>query len=92
MLEHFHMDWQSPPLIAVYIWSVFALAIGATMALRFLIRQGQAARAASLIYLVPPTSALMAYLAFGERLDWMQVVGFAVAGCGVALVQFTRAT
>ena len=91
LLEHLHMDWQSLPLIAVYVWSVFALAIGATMALLFLIRQGQAARAASLIYLVPPTSALMAYLGFGERLGWMQVLGFVVAGCGVAVVQFKRA-
>lgn len=74
-------------LIAVWIWSVFALAIGATMSLLFLIRKGQASRAASLIYLVPPISALMAYAGFGEAIHLVQIAGFAVAAFGVALVQ-----
>jgi drug/metabolite transporter (DMT)-like permease len=76
-----------PALIAVWVWSVFALAIGATMALLFLIRKGQASRAASLIYLVPPVSALMAYAGFGEAIHLIQIAGFAVAALGVALVQ-----
>jgi drug/metabolite transporter (DMT)-like permease len=74
-------------LLAVWVWSVFALAIGATMALLFLIRKGQASRAASLIYLVPPVSALMAYVGFGEAIHLIQIAGFAVAASGVALVQ-----
>jgi drug/metabolite transporter (DMT)-like permease len=86
VLEHGHVNWQ-PALIAVYVWSVLALAVGATMALLFLIQRGQAARASSLIYLVPPVSAAMAYVAFGETITTIQIVGFLVTAIGVALVQ-----
>jgi drug/metabolite transporter (DMT)-like permease len=86
LLERAQIEF-APALIAVWVWSVFALAIGATMALLFLIRKGQASRAASLIYLVPPVSALMAYAGFGEAIHLIQIAGFAVAASGVALVQ-----
>jgi len=77
----------SVPLVAVYLWSVFALAIGATMTLLYLIQKGQAAKAASLIYLVPPVSALMAWFGFGEPIGWALIAGFAVTALGVWLVQ-----
>jgi drug/metabolite transporter (DMT)-like permease len=85
-LEHGDVNWQ-PALIAVYAWSVLALAVGATMALLFLIQRGEAARASSLIYLVPPVSATMAYFAFGETISAIQIAGFVVTAAGVALVQ-----
>jgi len=89
LLEPAHIEF-APALTAVWVWSVFALAIGATMALLFLIRKGQASRAASLIYLVPPVSALMAHAGFGEAIHLVQVAGFAVAAFGVALVQLKK--
>jgi drug/metabolite transporter (DMT)-like permease len=91
LIEEMHVTW-AVPLLAVYAWSVVALAIGATMALLHLIRKGQAAKAASLIYLVPPVSAAMAYLGFGETVAPVQIAGFAVAAFGVGLVQVRRAT
>jgi drug/metabolite transporter (DMT)-like permease len=75
------------PLVAVYLWSVFALAIGATMALLYLIGKGEAAKAAALIYLVPPVSAVMAYVGFGEPIGWALIAGFAITALGVWLVQ-----
>jgi len=81
----------SPTLILVYAWSVLALAICATMAFLNLIQQGQAARAASLIYLVPPVAAFMAYMGFGEQIEPTQFAGFAVAAIGVAFVQRKQA-
>jgi drug/metabolite transporter (DMT)-like permease len=75
------------PLVAVYLWSLFALAIGATMALLYLIGKGEAAKAAALIYLVPPVSAVMAYVGFGEPIGWALIAGFAIAALGVWLVQ-----
>jgi drug/metabolite transporter (DMT)-like permease len=87
LVEHGYVVWNGP-MVAVYAWSVVALAVGATMGLLFLIARGQAARAAALIYLVPPTSALMAYLGFGERISVMQIAGFFASAVGVALVQF----
>jgi drug/metabolite transporter (DMT)-like permease len=75
------------PLVAVYLWSVFALAIGATMALLYLIQKGEAAKAASLIYLVPPVSAVMAWFGFDEPIGWALIAGFAITALGVWLVQ-----
>jgi drug/metabolite transporter (DMT)-like permease len=84
------IEW-SGNLIAVYLWSVVPLAIGGTMGLLYLIRKGQAARAAALLYLVPPISALMAYVGFGERIVLMQVAGFAVVAAGVVQAQQVEA-
>jgi len=75
------------PLVAVYLWSVFALAIGATMTLLYLIGKGEAAKAASLVYLVPPVSAVMAYVGFAEPIGWALIAGFAITALGVWLVQ-----
>ena len=50
------------------------------------IQKGEAAKAASLIYLVPPVSAVMAWLGFGEPIGWALIAGFAVTAAGVALV------
>jgi drug/metabolite transporter (DMT)-like permease len=87
LLEHGQVDWNVAMIVAV-AWSVVALAVGATMGLLFLIERGQASRAASLIYLVPPTSALMAYAGFRESITGLQAVGFLISAAGVALVQF----
>jgi drug/metabolite transporter (DMT)-like permease len=86
LFEGGHVIWAAP-LVAVYAWSVFALAIGATMTLLYLIQKGQAAKAASLIYLVPPVSAAMAWLGFNEPIGWPLIAGFVVTALGVALVQ-----
>ena len=57
------------------------------MALLYLIQKGEAARAASLIYLVPPVSAVMAWLGFNEPIGWPLIAGFAITALGVAMVQ-----
>lgn len=89
LFEDGWVSWQ-PAMVAVYAWSVLVLAVGATMGLLFLIERGQASRAASLLYLVPPTSALMAYLAFGERIGVVELAGFGLSAGGVALVQASQ--
>ncbi|WP_333826019.1 DMT family transporter [Pinisolibacter sp.] len=66
-------------------WSVIGLSIGAIALLLHLIRCGEVSRAAALIYLVPPTSALEAWFFFGETLTMVQVAGMIVTACGVAL-------
>jgi len=56
------------------------------MLLLFLLRRGAASRIAGLFYLVPPVTALMAYLLFGETLGATALVGMAVTALAVALV------
>jgi drug/metabolite transporter (DMT)-like permease len=64
-------------------WSVLAISIGAIALLLLLIRRGAVARAAALIYLVPPVAAVQAYFLFGETLTEVQLAGMALTALGV---------
>ncbi|KJC62033.1 peptide ABC transporter ATP-binding protein [Bradyrhizobium sp. LTSPM299] len=67
-------------------WLVFALSIGSIGLLYWLIRHHAATSVASLFYLVPAVTALMAYVLFGERLDIVAIVGMAACAGAVLLV------
>jgi drug/metabolite transporter (DMT)-like permease len=84
LLENLQLE-PAPELFIGLTWSVFALSLGAIGLLLLLLRRGAVAGVASLFYLVPPVSALMAYALFGERLSLLQVGGMLVAVAGVAL-------
>lgn len=66
-------------------WSVLALSIVSIALLLFLIRKGEVARSAQLIYLVPPVAALQAFFFFDETLIGLQIAGMMVTSIGVAL-------
>lgn len=76
----------SLPFVLVMAWSVLALSLGAIGLLLLLIRRGAVSSAATLIYLVPPSVAIEAYVAFGETLAVTQILGMIVTVIGVALV------
>lgn len=71
-------------------WSTVVLSLGAISLLYFLIRRGSAARVSSLIYLTPPTTAVMAYAVFGETLTPLALLGMGLAVAGVAIVYARR--
>lgn len=66
-------------------WASFVLSIGAVGLLMLLIRQGAVAGTSALLNLVPPVSAVMAYLLFDEVLTPVQILGMGVAAIGVGL-------
>jgi drug/metabolite transporter (DMT)-like permease len=66
-------------------WSVLVLSVGAISLLYWLLRHGAASGVARLFYLVPPVTALMAWLLFDERLDWIAIAGMVVIAIAVAL-------
>ena len=76
----------SVDFIFALAWLCLVLSVGATILLFWLLRRGAAARIASLFYLVPPTTALMAYVLFGETLGPAALLGMGIAVAGVALV------
>lgn len=78
------ITWNLTFVLAM-LWLIFGLSIAAIMLLMTLIRRGEAARVASLFYLVPPVTAVEAWLLFGERLGPIAIAGIAVAVTGVAL-------
>jgi drug/metabolite transporter (DMT)-like permease len=80
-----NVQW-TPQFLGALLWSIFALSIGAIFLLFRLISRNDATRVTSLLYLTPPTTAVMAWLMFGEALSPLGLVGMAVAVAGVAFV------
>ncbi len=84
--------WQPhPELLFAIAWSVLALSLGGSSLLYMLIQRGAATRVVSLMYLVPPCTAVMAALLFGEALGVSVLAGFALTAVGVWLVMYRRA-
>jgi len=79
------VEWSGHFVFAL-LWVVFVLSFGAISLLMLLLRKGAATMVSSLMYLVPPVTAIMAYLLFGERLSLLAILGMGVAVVGVALV------
>jgi drug/metabolite transporter (DMT)-like permease len=67
-------------------WSIVALSLIAISLLLVMIRRGRATDVASLMYLTPPATALMAWIIFGEKLGALAWAGVLVTMAGVALV------
>jgi drug/metabolite transporter (DMT)-like permease len=78
----------TPQFVLALAFLVFVLSFGAIWLLYDLIRRQAAARVVSLFYLTPPITALMAYLAFGERIGPLALLGMAVCISGVFLVNW----
>jgi drug/metabolite transporter (DMT)-like permease len=75
-----------PEMVGALAWSVLALTLGGSSLLYLLIQRGAATRVTSLLYLVPPCTAVMAWLIFGESLSVSMVIGMVLTAIGVALV------
>ena len=88
--EDFSLDlhtvtWTSH-FIGALLWSILALSIGAIFLLFALIRRSAATQVTSLLYLTPPTTAVMAWLMFGEAFSMVGIAGMVIAVIGVAFV------
>jgi drug/metabolite transporter (DMT)-like permease len=85
LLEQEAVDWH-PAFLGAMAWSVLALTLGGSSLLYLLIQRGAATQVTSLLYLVPPCTAVMAWLIFGESLTAMMMFGMVLTAIGVALV------
>ncbi|MDA8248143.1 MAG: DMT family transporter [Rhodospirillales bacterium] len=76
------------------LWSLGYLVVGnslvALMLLLAMIRLGEASRVSALFFMVPPTTALIAWATLGEHLPLLGWVGMAVSATGVAIVTLER--
>ena len=75
-----------PEFVGAMAWSVLVLTLGGSSLLYLLIQRGAATRVTSLMYLVPPCTAVLAWLLFGEALTGLVVAGLALTAVGVGLV------
>jgi len=84
--EGFHVQFTGEFIFALG-WLVFVLSLGAISLLNYLIRHGSAVNVASLFYLVPPVTALIAWALFRETLSLISLGGLVLAVTGVALAR-----
>jgi drug/metabolite transporter (DMT)-like permease len=84
LFEKMQVVWSGRFVFAM-VWLTLVLSVGAISILNVLIRRGEASRVASLFYLVPPVTSLLAFFFFEERLGLSALAGMAVCVTGVAL-------
>lgn len=84
--ETMEIQWTGEFIFAL-TWLVLVLSLGAISLLNLLIRSGSAVNVASLFYLTPPTTALIAWAMFGETLSALALAGMALAVSGVWLAR-----
>ena len=72
-------------LIFAMAWLVLVLSVGAIFLLMVMIRDGEMSKVASLFYLVPAVTAVIAWMLFDEQLNLLQIAGMAIATLGVGL-------
>jgi len=79
------IEWNIQLILALG-WLVFGLSVSAILLLMLMIREGESAKVASYFYLVPPVTAVEAWVLFGEGLTLVQVSAIAITVLGVYLV------
>lgn len=84
--ESFRVEWTGEFAFALG-WLILVLSIGAISLLNWLIRHSDAVNIASLFYLVPPCTALVAWLLFGEAFTGLALFGMALTVWGVFLAR-----
>ena len=85
LFETAPLEWH-PELIGAMAWSVLVLTLGGSSLLYLLIQRGAATQVASLMYLVPPCTAALAWWLFGEAFTAWMALGLAFTAAGVWLV------
>ena len=77
-----YINFTSTFLIAMS-HQIFLVSFGAFTILMFLIKNNSASKTVSIFFLIPPTTAVMAWLFLNEVLTNLDLIGFAIATFGV---------
>ncbi len=80
------IQWNLQSTLAM-VWAIVVTSLIAVLMLLWMLTKGSAARVSSLLYLVPPMTAIQALILFGEKLNPQAIIGIAMTALGVALVQ-----
>lgn len=83
LLEGGAMDWRAHALWFALAWSVLVLTLGGSSLLYLMLQKGAATRVTSLMYLVPPCAALLAWALFGEPVGALVWLGMGLSALGV---------
>nr|WP_232312852.1 DMT family transporter [Enterovibrio coralii] len=84
-VEGFNVTW-SLTFTLTMVWSVLALSVVAVLLYLYMVGQGAASKVTSVIYLVPPITAIQGWLFFDEAFSTATVIGFTICALAVYLV------
>jgi drug/metabolite transporter (DMT)-like permease len=84
-LEPHHITWNTDTWLAL-AWATLGLSMGASSLMYLMIQRGAVTKVTSLLYLVPPTTAVIAWLMFGEAFTPLKMLGMLIAAYAVYLV------
>ncbi|MGF1700947.1 DMT family transporter [Photobacterium makurazakiensis] len=79
------VTWSGEFIFAL-VWLVLVLSVVAILLLLYMVKHGESSKVASTFYLVPPMTAIQAWLIFGETFDELGALGFMLAALAVYLV------
>ena len=85
-VEQLYTEWE-PVFITTMTWLILAVSLGAYALMWLLIERLDATKVASLFYLGPPVTMIMAWTAFGDTLLIMDIVGLTIVFFGVLFTQ-----
>lgn len=85
LFETREIQW-TVPMIGAMLWGILAISIGAMSLWFILLRRGDATKVSSMMYLVPPTTAIMAWVLFDEPLTPTVLVGIFITMLGVLII------
>ena len=88
LFETREVQW-TVPMIGAMLWGILPISIGAMSLWFILLRKGDATKVSSMMYLVPPSTALMAWMLFDETLTPLILLGILITMLGVLLVNQT---
>lgn len=88
LFETREVQWTAP-MIGALLWGILPISIGAMSLWFILLRRGDATKVSSMMYLTPPTTALMAWLLFDEPLTLPILLGTLITMLGVLIVNQT---
>jgi drug/metabolite transporter (DMT)-like permease len=88
LFETREIQW-TVPMIGAMLWGVLAISIGAMSLWFILLRRGDATKVSSMMYLVPPSTAIMAWILFDEPLTPTVLVGIFITMLGVLIINQT---
>ena len=88
LFETREIQW-TPEMIGAMLWGIGPISIGAMSLWFILLRRGDATKVSSMMYLTPPTTALMAWLLFNEPLTALILTGTLITMLGVVVVNQT---
>ena len=88
VVEHLSTNW-TPEFIYTMLWLIVGVSCGAYALMWLLIERIDATRVASLFYYGPPVTMFMAWIAFGDTLRTMDILGLLVVSVGIVLTQLS---